>query len=87
MTNAQQIRYAVSAWTYALAHCIHSLPEGPEREALIVCENRPTLANLRAVLIVGRNRPWLALIEAALVEIGLAAFEDILGEADHDHRG
>lgn len=60
--------------------------QAPEREALIACEERPTLSNIRAVLAIGRRQPWLSLIESALVEIGIAAIEDILEEADHDHR-
>ncbi len=87
MTNAEQIRFAVNAWDYAVGLCIRTLPEGPEREALVICEERPSLVNVRAVLTVGRNRPWLPLIEGALVEIGLAAIEDILEVADHEHRG
>ncbi len=87
MTNAEQIRFAVNAWKYALAHCIRALPEGPQREALVVCEKHPNLANVRTVLAAGRNRPWLPLIEAALVEIGLAAIEIVLKDTDHDHRG
>ncbi|MGB3337169.1 MAG: hypothetical protein WBA73_08330 [Devosia sp.] len=86
MPRKDQVRLAATAWDYALRLCIRNLPNGPEREALIVCQLRPALRNIRAMLALGRGRPWLPLIESALVEIGLAAIEDILKEADHDHR-
>lgn len=86
MSRAEQVRFAAHAWDYAIALCTRALPQGPEREALIACEERPTLSNIRAALALGRHRSWLTLIESALVEIGLAAIEDILKEADHDHR-
>jgi hypothetical protein len=85
MTRAEQIRLAAHAWDYAVSLCIRALADGPEREALIACEERPILPNIRAALAIGRGRPWLPLIESALVEIGLAAIEDVLKEADHDH--
>lgn len=86
ISRADQVRYTAHAWDYAIALCSRALPAGPEREALIACEERPTLSNIRAVLAIGRHQPWLPLIEAALVEIGIAAIEDILEEADRDHR-
>lgn len=86
MSRADQIHFATHAWDFALSLSLRTLPDGPEREALQACEERPTLPNIRAVLAIGRGRPWLPLIESALVEIGLAAIEDILKEADHDHR-
>lgn len=86
MTRADQVRLAAHAWDYALNLCLRTLPDGPEREALQACEERPTLSNIRAALAIGRGRPWLPLIESALVEIGLAAIEDILKEVDRDHR-
>ncbi len=86
MPRAKQVRYAAHAWDYALSLSIRTLAGGPEREALIVCHERPTIPNIRAVLAIGRHRPWLPLIESALVEIGLVAIEDILKQADHDHR-
>lgn len=86
MPKVDQVRIAAHAWDYAITLCIRSLPQGPEREALVACDERPTIANIRAALAIGLGRPWLALIEAALVEIALAAIEDVLHEADHDHR-
>ncbi|WP_459104320.1 hypothetical protein [Devosia sp. A369] len=86
MSRAEQIRFVAHGWDYALSVSIRSSSEGVEREALITCEERPTLPNIRAVLAIGRGRPWLPLIESALVEIGLVAIEAILKEADHDHR-
>lgn len=86
ISRADQIRCAAHAWDYAIALCTRALPASPEREALIACEERPTLSSIRAVLAIGRHQPWLSLIETALVEIGIAAIEDILEEADHDHR-
>lgn len=85
MLRADQIRFAAHAWDYALNLSLRTLPDGPEREALFACEERPTLPNIRAALAIGRGRLWLPLIESALVEIGLATIEDILREADHDH--
>lgn len=58
----------------------------PEREFLIVCEERPTIPNIRTALAIGRRRPWLPLIDFALIEIGIVTIEDILMEAEHDHR-
>ncbi len=86
MSRANQVRFAAHVWDYAIARCTRALPAGPEREILIACEKRPTPSNIRAVLAIGRSQPWLSLIESALVEIGIAAIEDILEEADHDHR-
>lgn len=86
ISRADQVRYAAHVWDYAIARCTRAHPAGPEREALIACEERPTLSNIRAVLALGQHQPWLSLIESALVEIGIAAIEDILEEADHDHR-
>ena len=86
MQNTDQIRIAAHAWDYAINLCIRTVPPGPECEALIACDQRPTTANVRAALAIGRGRPWLALIEAALIEIALAAIEDVLHEADRDHR-
>lgn len=86
ITRADQVRFAAHAWNYAIALCTRALPAGPEREALIACEERPSLSTIRTVLAIGRHQPWLSLIESALVEIGIAAIEDILEEADHDHR-
>lgn len=86
MSRAEQVRYAAHAWDYALSLSIRTQADGPEREALLSCEERPTIPNIRAVLAIGRHRPWLPLVEAALIEIGVAAIEDILKEADHDHR-
>ncbi|MHA6691244.1 hypothetical protein [Devosia sp. A449] len=86
MSRAEHIRYAVHAWDYALSLSIRTVDAGPEHEALVMCEEQPNLLNVRAVLAVGRGRPWLVLIESALVEIGIVAIEDILNEADHDHR-
>ncbi len=82
MLQEDQARFAVHAWRYALGLSIRTLPDGTEREALLTCESNPTLTNIRAVLAIGRHRPWLVLIESALVEIGLAAFEDILREGN-----
>lgn len=81
MSREDQVRFAVHAWDYALGLSIRTLPDGAEREALLACEERPTLTNIRAVLAIGRSRPWLPLIESALVEFGLLAIEDILREA------
>lgn len=86
MQRADQIRVAVHAWDYAITLCIRTQPQGSECEALIACDERPTIPNIRAALAIGRGRPWLALIESALIEIALAAIEDILHEADRDHR-
>lgn len=85
MQKADQIRIAAHAWDYAITLCIRTLPQGPECEALIACDQRPTISNIRAALAIGLGRPWLALIEAALIEIALAAIEDVLHEADRDH--
>ncbi len=84
--RAEQVRFAARAWAYALTLCTHALPAGPEREALIACRAHPTLPHIRAVLAIGQHHPWLPLIQSALLEIGIAAIEDILKEADHDHR-
>lgn len=86
MSRSHQVRFAVHAWDFALSLSIRTLTDGPEREALLACEERPTIPNIRMALAVGRHRPWLPLIESALVEIGIAAIEDILKEAEHDHR-
>ena len=86
MQKADQIRIAAHAWDYAITLCMRTLPQGPEREALVACDQRPTISNIRAALAIGRNRPWLALIESALIEIALAAIEDVLHEANRDHR-
>jgi hypothetical protein len=85
MSREEQVRLAAHAWNYALHLCIHTLPMGPEREAVIACMERPTWHNVRAVLTMGRNRPWVKLIESALVEIGTPAAESILMEAARDH--
>jgi hypothetical protein len=37
------------------------------------------------VLILGRGSNWPHLIESALIEMGLAAIDDILKEADDGH--
>lgn len=87
MSRADQARFAAHAWDYALGVSIRTLPDGPEREVLIVCEERPTISNIRAALAIGWGRPWLPLIESGLVEIGLVAIEDILKEAENEHRG
>lgn len=86
MSRSHQVRFAAHAWDHALSLSIRTLTDGPEREALLACEERPTTPNIRMALAVGRQRPWLPLIESALVEIGIAAIEDILKEAEHDHR-
>jgi hypothetical protein len=86
MSRANQVHFTAHAWAYAIARCIRALPVGPEHETLMACERSPTLSNIRAVLAIGLRQPWLPLIESALVEIGIAAIEDILEEADHDHR-
>ncbi len=86
MSRAEQVRYSVHAWDYALSLSIRTLAAGPEREALLSCEERPTIPNIRAVLAIGRHRLWLPLIESALIEIGVAAIEDILKEAEHEHQ-
>jgi hypothetical protein len=85
--DTNQVCIAVHAWDYAVRLCLRTLPTaGPEHEALIACDERPTIANIRAALAIGRGRPWLVLLESALIEIALAAIEDVLHEADHDHR-
>lgn len=86
ISRADQVRYAAHAWDYAIALCARAHPAGPERGALIACEERPTLSNILAVLGIGQHQPWLSLIESALVEIGIAAIEDIIEEAERDHR-
>lgn len=87
MMDASQVRIAGHAWDYALRLCLRTLPTaGPEQEALAACDQRPTIANIRAALAIGRGRPWLALLESALIEIALAAIEDVLHEAGHDDR-
>lgn len=86
MSRAEQVRYGAHAWNYAVALSIRTLPEGPEREALIACEGRLAIANIRVALAICHHRPWLPLIKSAMVEIGLAAMDDILKKADHDHR-
>lgn len=86
MEKADQIRIAAHAWDYPINLSIRNLPQGPECEALIACDQRPTIANIRAALAIGQSRPWLALIDSALIEIALAAIEDVLHEADRDHR-
>jgi hypothetical protein len=63
---------------FALTRCIASVPPGPERDALKTAAAEPSLTNIRAVLAIGMHRPWRELIESALVEIGLAAIDDIL---------
>jgi hypothetical protein len=83
--NLAHARLAAHAWDYALSLCIRTLPKGSEREALLAAEERPTIANIRAVLILGRGSQWLNLIESALIEMGLAAIDDILKEADDGH--
>lgn len=85
MPKVDQVRIAAHAWDYAITLCMRTLPQGLEREALVACDQRPTISNIRAALAIGRNRPWLALIESALIEIALAAIEDVLHEADRDH--
>ena len=86
MSRIDQIRFAAHAWNYALGGSIRTLPDGPARELLIVCEEQPTPANIRTALAIGRGGPWLPLIESALVEVGLVAIEDILKEAEDEHR-
>lgn len=76
-----QKKYAGAAWDYAMSLCVRTT-EGAEREALIAAEERPTIENIRVVLAVGRCKPWLPLIESALVEIGIAALDDIFKETD-----
>lgn len=78
MTRDGQKHVAVLAWNLALGLSIRSLPAGPERDALDAARANPNLTTVRAVLTIGRQRPWLPLIESALVEIGLAAVDDIL---------
>ena len=84
-SRTQQLRFAAHAWNYALSLCIRNLPAGPERTALMVCQQQPAPPNIRAALAIGHNRPWRPLIESALAEIGILAIEDILKEAGHDH--
>ncbi|MBU1334476.1 MAG: hypothetical protein KKG17_06425 [Alphaproteobacteria bacterium] len=86
MSRIDQVRFAAHAWNYALGVSIRTLLDGPEREVLIACEERPTIPNIRAALAIGRHRPWLPLIESALIEIGVAAINDILKEAEDEHR-
>lgn len=57
MQRADQIRIAAHAWDYAITLCIRTLPQGPEREALIACGERPNIANVRAALAIGRGPP------------------------------
>jgi hypothetical protein len=38
--NLTHARLAAHAWDYALSLCIRTLPEGPEREALLAAEER-----------------------------------------------
>lgn len=76
-----QKRYAGAAWDYAVSICIRNT-EGAEKDALICVEERPTIENVRAVLAIGRCKPWLPLVESALIEIGIAAIDDILRETD-----
>jgi hypothetical protein len=84
--NREHARVAAHAWDYALSLSVRTLPNGPERETLLAAEERPTIPNIRAVLIIGRGSKWLQLIEAALIEIALAAIDDVLS-GDHDgHR-
>jgi len=71
MSRPDQFRFAAHAWYRALGLCIRSLS---------------TLQNRRAALAIGRCRPSLPLLKSALVEIGLAAIDDILLEAEHEHR-
>ena len=86
MSRAHQIRFAAPAGFYAARLTSPTLAVGPYGEALSACAQRPTIPNIRAALAIGRHRPWLPLIESALVEIGVVAIEDILKEAEHDHR-
>lgn len=41
MSRAHQIRFVAHAWDYAVSLSIRTLADGPEREALIACEERP----------------------------------------------
>ncbi len=68
---------AIAAWDYALCLCIRNT-EGSEHDALLQAEERPTVENARAVLAVARGKPWQPLFESALIEIGIAALDDIL---------
>jgi len=82
MSRADQIRFAAHAWDYALrlrlslSLSLRTTLDGPEREALLVCEERPSLPNIRAALAIGRGRTWLPLIESG---VGFVAIEEILG--------
>lgn len=86
MSRTDQVRFAAHAWDYAIGLCLRTLADGRERQALMACEEHPTIPNIRAALAIGWHRPWLPLIESALIEIGVGAIEDILKEAEHDHR-
>lgn len=74
-----QKQYAVTAWAYAVSICIRNT-EGAEKDAVICVEERPTVENIRAVLAIARCKPWAPLIESALIEIGIAGFEQIMRE-------
>ena len=43
---------------------------------------RPTKATIRGLRDAGRGKPWLPSVVDALVEVGVAAAEDVLGGGD-----
>ena len=80
MSRPEQVRFAAHAFDYALGLCIRSLPKEAELEPVIASEEQPTQPCLRAALA------WLPLPQSGLVEIVPAAIQDILTEAEHEHR-
>ncbi len=78
MDKQEQRHVAILTWDIAVTLTIRSLASGPERDALDAARAEPGIETIRTVLDVGQHQPWRRLIEAALIEIALAAVDDIL---------
>jgi hypothetical protein len=68
---------AVSAWGVAAGMIEARDPEA--RELARAALDRPCAATIRPLLEFGRGRPWLPSLVDALVQVGLAGADEILG--------
>ena len=72
---------AIARGMFTVALGLIARNAGPTAAELAIDAGRmPTASTIRALLAIGRGQPWLPALTDALVEVGIAASEDVLRE-------
>ena len=75
---------AIDVYRIALGQVVR-LGDTFAAEAAVKALRLPSASTIRALIAAGHGREWLPSVVDALAEVGIAAAEDVLGDAVNQH--